>query len=240
MARAAVVVIGGAPPARDVVARLPADRYVIAADSGLDHALALGLHVDALVGDLDSVSAAGRHHAERSGMVIHHHPPDKDATDTELAIELATSTGCDPVIAITGGGERLDHALGALLAFASPRHAEARVELLWGEQHVHVLHGPGRLDLAGDAPDGTIVSLVPVHGDAEDVTTTGLRYPLSHETLPAGTSRGISNIRMGGTATISIGRGTILVISPTPAKPRQPSTPGRPDSPARSVEPEGH
>ena len=43
-----------APAPHGVVARLPADRYVIAADSGLDHALALGLPVDALIGDLDS------------------------------------------------------------------------------------------------------------------------------------------------------------------------------------------
>ena len=91
MARAAVIVIGGSPPPHGVVARLPADRYVIAADSGLDHALALGLPVDALIGDLDSVSDAGRRHAERSGMAIHHFPPDKDTTDTELAIALAIS-----------------------------------------------------------------------------------------------------------------------------------------------------
>ena len=143
MARAAVIVIGGAPPPHGVVARLPADRYVIAADSGLDHALALGLSVDALIGDLDSVSDAGRRHAEHSGMAIHHYPPDKDATDTELAIELAISVGCDPVIGVTGGGERLDHALGALLAFASPELARVRVEVHWEAQHVAVVHGPG-------------------------------------------------------------------------------------------------
>lgn len=215
MARAAVIVIGGAPPPHGVVARLPADRYVIAADSGLDHALALGLSVDALIGDLDSVSDAGRRHAEHSGMAIHHYRPDKDATDTELAIELAISMGCDPVIGVTGGGERLDHALGALLAFASPDHARVRMEVHWDAQHVAVVHGPGRLDL-GTVAHRAIVSLIPVHGGAVDVSTTGLAYPLDHEALPAGTSRGISNVGVGAPASVSIALGTLLVISPTP------------------------
>ena len=217
MARAAVIVIGGSPPPHGVVARLPSDRYVIAADSGLDHALALGLPVDALIGDLDSVSDAGRRRAEHSGTAIHHFPPDKDTTDTELAIELAISMGCNPVIGVTGGGERLDHALGALLAFASPEHAGVRVEVHWDAQHVAVVHGPGRLDL-GTVTQGTIVSLLPVHGGAVDVSTTGLAYPLDRESLPAGTSRGISNLGTGTPAAVSIGLGTLLVISPTPAE----------------------
>ena len=41
---------------------------------------------------------------------------------------------------------------------------------------------------------GEIVSLLPVHGPAEGVTTSGLEYPLHDETLPAGTSRGVSNV----------------------------------------------
>jgi thiamine pyrophosphokinase len=215
------------------VARLPVDRYVIAADSGLDHALALGLRVDALIGDLDSVSDAGRRHAERSGMVIHHYPPDKDATDTELAIELAISMGCDPVIGVTGGGERLDHALGALLAFASPEHARVRVQVHWDAQHLVVVHGPGRVEL-GTVVHGAIVSLLPVHGGAVDVTTTGLAYPLDHEALPAGTSRGISNLGIGAPAAVAIGLGTLLVISPTPGLP----APAEPAEPAESKEPE--
>jgi thiamine pyrophosphokinase len=219
------------------VARLPADRYVIAADSGLDHALALGLAVDALIGDLDSVSDAGRRHAELSGMAIHHYPPDKDATDTELAIELAISMGCDPIIGVTGGGERLDHALGALLAFGSPGHAGVRVEVHWDAQHVAVVHGPGRLEL-GSVAHGAIVSLLPVHGDAADVSTTGLAYPLDHEPLPAGTSRGISNLGTGAPASVSIGLGTLLVISPTPGLPA-PAAPAEPAEPAEPKEPGG-
>jgi thiamine pyrophosphokinase len=66
---------------------------------------------------------------------------------------------------------------------------------------------------------GAVVSLIPVHGGAVEVSTTGLVYPLDHESLPAGTSRGISNLGTGAPAAVSIGLGTLLVISPTPAEP---------------------
>ena len=41
--------------------------------------------------------------------------------------------------------------------------------------------------------EGELVSLLPVGGPAEGVTAQGLRYPLSDETLAAGSSRGVSN-----------------------------------------------
>ena len=51
----ALVFAGGDPLPGDLGERLDRDRFVIAADSGLDHALALGFHTDLVVGDLDSV-----------------------------------------------------------------------------------------------------------------------------------------------------------------------------------------
>ena len=55
-----VVVITGADAIVPAVAqRIPADAVVIAADGALDHALAAGVTPAGLVGDMDSVSAAG-------------------------------------------------------------------------------------------------------------------------------------------------------------------------------------
>lgn len=214
MARTAVIIIGGAAPASGAAERLPADRFVIAADSGLDHARRMGLAVDVVVGDLDSVSCGALREAEAAGVRIERHPPAKDVTDTELAIALAASSGYGHILGITGGGDRLDHALAALHAFATPALADRRVEVYWAEHVVQVVHGPGRLELEADRPAGTLVSLLPLFGPAEGVSTTGLQYPLHGETLPAASGRGVSNVRTGGQACIGIRRGTLLVISP--------------------------
>ena len=46
----------------------------------------------------------------------------------------------------------------------------------------------------------------------EGITTTGLRYPLHHESLPIGTSRGLRNEVVGPSASVTARDGTFLII----------------------------
>lgn len=108
---------------------------------------------------------------------------------------------------------RADHGLAGALLLAAPRYVSVPVlEARLGDAEVHVLHAGRSVDLPG--AEGDLVSLVPVHGAAVGVTTAGLRYPLSGETLPAGTTRGVSNVMVGTIATVTLERGTLLVIRP--------------------------
>jgi thiamine pyrophosphokinase len=212
MQQAFVVVTGGSPPHRGVTAHLPVDRFVIAADSGLDHARRLGLGVDLLVGDLDSVSSAGLAAAENEGVPIERHPTAKDAIDTELALEAAVKRGAERIVVVTGGGDRLDQVLAGLLVLVHPMVQDAVVEAWVGDTYIRALQGPARAEL--DGPADAYVSLVPVHGTAEGIVTDGLRYPLRAEPLPAASSRGISNEFLGGPACVSLERGALLVVVP--------------------------
>ena len=216
MARTAVIVIGGAGIDRRVLAQLPGDRYVVAADSGFDHALTLGLTVDLLVGDLDSISGPGRAAAEAAGTAIERHRPDKDATDTELAVAAALLRGHRHLVGVSGGPRadetRLDHELGGILSFTRPDLGGETVEVWWGPAHLRVVHGPG--SAAVEAAPGRVVSLLPLHGPALGITTAGLRYPLVGETLDPGSSRGISNEVVAPGAGVALQRGTLLIVTP--------------------------
>ena len=209
---AVVVVGGGGDVAQAVRRRLPEGAPVIAADSGADGALALGLHVDVVVGDLDSVTPEGLAEAEAAGARVERHPVDKDATDLALALALArTMVAEDGEIVVVGvEGGRLDHLLAGILALTDP--ANRRVRAYLGRATLHVLHGPGALVLEGEP--GELVTLVPAGGDAEGVRTTGLRFPLHGERLPAGTTRGVSNVVDEPGATVSLDVGTLLVVLP--------------------------
>jgi len=210
----AVVVIGGDPPHPACVDRLPRGAFVVGADSGLDHALGLGLRVDLVVGDMDSVSADALEAARSHGIPIERYPAEKDATDVELAIEAVVGRGYRHIVVVSGNGDRLDHSVGALLGLARPALTETGldIEAWWGGAHVLVLRGPSTRTLSG--PPGSVVSLLPVHGPAIGVTTTNLRYPLHDEDLPAGTSRGISNEFLAGPASVALRSGHLLIMVP--------------------------
>jgi thiamine pyrophosphokinase len=65
---------------------------------------------------------------------------------------------------------------------------------------------------------GQLVSLLPINGRAEGITTQGLKYPLNNETLCPDQTRGISNRLTGTDATITIKKGSLLCIHKTTTK----------------------
>ncbi len=207
-----MIVSGGGAIAAHVVDRLPEHRFVIAADSGLDHAVALGIDVDLVVGDLDSVSTGALREAEQRGVIVERHPVDKDAIDTELAVDAALACGYEHLVIIGSAAGRLDHMLAGTLLLGAPRLVAVRVEAWIGDAYVTPVRAGERVVV--QRAIGTTISLLPVNGDVAGVTTTGLRFPLSDEPLPAATTRGVSNVFATTTATVAVRGGLLLVIVP--------------------------
>jgi thiamine pyrophosphokinase len=210
----AVVFTGGDPPHTGFLARLARPDLVVAADAGLHHARRLGMHVDVVVGDFDSVDAAELQAAEQHGAAIERHPPAKDATDLELALETALRRGATAVTVVGGAGGRFDHFLANTLVLASERFGAlpvaARIEAWIGAAQVIVIRD--RAELQGRT--GELVTLLPVGGPARGVTTQHLRYPLDGEDLPPGTTRGVSNEMLGPHASVELRSGVLLAIRP--------------------------
>jgi thiamine pyrophosphokinase len=196
-----VVVLAGGPDLPHGF-EVPEGARVIAADSGAE----LGVHVDLAVGDFDSISTATLDTID----CVEPYPPEKDATDLELALEAAMREGPSRVLVVGSAGGRLDHLLGSLLLLASEKWAGVEVDALLGGAHVHVVRGTRVL--SGDV--GETISLFAVGGPAEGVTTEGLAYPLAGETLPPDTSRGVSNLFHDAEARITVARGVVLAVRP--------------------------
>ena len=205
-----VVVAGGDPPDPESALAVPLGARVIAADRGLEHALALGLDVEIAVGDFDSASPEAVARAEASGARIERHPAEKDATDLELALDTALALGPKRILVLAGDGGRLDHLLSTLLLLGSSRYETAEIDAFVGGARAHVIRR--EREIQGER--GELVSLLAVHGPAEGVRTEGLAYPLAGETLEPGSSRGVSNVFAANTARISLDRGVLLAIRP--------------------------
>ncbi len=223
-----LVVIGGSAPDPRILTHLaPIDR-VVCADSGFDHALSLGLTIDLLVGDLDSISANGRNHAENMKIEIAIASPDKDLTDTELALSECVARGTTALTLLSGGGDRLDHLLGTTAALASDSLAHLDHLDAWiGRDHL-VITRPGR-PAEIDLPMGHLVSLVPLGGPAHGVRTSGLRWALDGETLRSDRARGVSNETVSRSLSVRLDAGVVAVVVP--------SRLDRSDSPSKGLAP---
>jgi thiamine pyrophosphokinase len=208
MGNVALVFAGGDRPPPRALVGLPPPHAVIAADSGLDHATALGFAVDVIVGDLDSADPAAVDAAVATGTVVERHPEAKDATDLELALLAARTRGCERVVVIGGHGGRLDHFLANALLLASPEFADLQVEARLGDAQVFVVRRDQRLHAAV----GDLCTLLPVGGRASGVRTEGLRFPLCRETLEPGSTRGVSNEFLVPVARVSLDDGVLLAI----------------------------
>ena len=184
---------------------------VIAADRGADNAIALGLTVDLLVGDLDSVS---QETLSACNTVVQH-PVDKDDTDLELALAAAVDIGAGVVTVVTSAGGRFDHALANLLVAASDRWSTLKVDLVVDRARVHVV----RDEVILEGRVGEPVSLLAVGGQVRGVSTTGLRWPLNDARLEAGLGLGVSNEFAQPEASVTVGTGVVLVILPSPEQP---------------------
>jgi thiamine pyrophosphokinase len=208
----ALVLAGGDPVTADLRALLPSADLVVAADGGLAQADALGLSVDVVVGDFDSVKPDDLAAAERAGATVERHPAAKDHTDLELAVIAARDRGATRVVVVGAWGGRVDHELANLLLLASDAYASLRLEVIGARGRVIAVRDS--VEITGAS--GELVTLLAVGGAVTGVRTTGLRYPLHGETLTPGSSRGVSNELVEPVATVTVATGVLLVAVPSP------------------------
>lgn len=210
MAALTVVVLAGGP-APPCAVPLPANATVIAADSGGEVARVLGLDVDLVIGDLDSISPSALERLEQSDVRVESHPADKDTSDLELALAAAVALAPERILVIGGGGGRLDHELGELLLLAGEAYAGVQIDAQLGAAAVHVIRG--KRVLCGET--GELVSLFALQGPATGVETEGLVYPLRRETLVPGSTRGLSNVFVATQACVRLEHGVLLAVRPS-------------------------
>lgn len=208
----ALVLAGGDPPEQSLLAGAENAATVVAADRGVRIARNYGLSIDFLVGDLDSVSTGDVAWAKAEGAEIIEVDKDKDFTDLELALEQAALADVERIVAVGIEGGRIDHALGNWAVLCAPR--AQLVEIATSGGTVVVLHGDAVNTVQLSGQPGDLISILARSGDAEGVTTTGLRWPLEDASLSPTSSLGVSNEFVGEEASVTIQSGTVMIARP--------------------------
>ena len=173
---------------------------------------ALQLSPALLIGDGDSAGAEAWTWAVDQGAKLHSFPPEKDFTDTELALHIVAQNVRDPLVILTAAfGGRLDHLMSTAAVAA---HADIPCVLADERETLLYLRDGETIHITCETFPRAI-SLLPFTEECTGVTTEGLYWELANAQIGSRTSLAVSNVlapeNSAKTFTISIARGVLGV-----------------------------
>ncbi|HBX24464.1 MAG TPA: thiamine diphosphokinase [Desulfotomaculum sp.] len=183
---------------------------IICVDGGAKYAAALKLIPDIIIGDMDSLAHQELDRLASLGAAVREYPPDKDDTDTALAVAEALSGSPEEIIIVGALGTRFDHSLANVHLL--------RVALDWGIQ-ARIINEYNEISLVSphlptvvNGRPGELFSLLPLTEEVTGVNVKGARWPLENATFRIGNPYGVSNRLAAGKVVISLDSGLLLLI----------------------------
>ncbi len=182
--------------------------FIIVVDGALELTHSLHIRPSYIVGDFDTVSEEFLSFYDEN--IILRHPPEKDQTDTELAVEIALSLGCEEIDFLGAIGSRLDHSLANI--FLLQRLLKQEITgVIWDEYNKLYLK-KSSFRLKKKEAKGMFFSLLPLTETVEQVTLTGVKYSVNRRDFYREDTLGISNEIVEEEAIIEFSRGIFIVV----------------------------
>lgn len=207
----AILVCGGTLSAAFFKQVLEANQEaaVFAVDGGLYVTDEAGICPKYLVGDFDTAKQELVKTYEGRTR-IYRHPPEKDATDTQLALELAMELGFDEILLLGATGSRMDHTLANVHMLLTAQKA-GKTACLLDENNRLTLHEKS-FEVNSKDLYGEYLSFLPFAGRVENLTLQGVKYPLRDKLLLPGDSLCISNEAKEEKISVSFTKGLLLML----------------------------
>lgn len=184
---------------------------IIAVDGGLEAAKALGLEPDVIVGDFDTVKKEVlEDYRKKEHIVWDVHQPEKDETDTELALLRAQSIGCDEIVILGATGGRMDHMIGTIHLLFPCLQKGIEAYILDPQNRIYLIDGERHF--RKESLWGNYISFLPLTEEIKGITLTGFKYPLVETDIEIGSSRCISNELEEDEGRITFTDGVLMVV----------------------------
>jgi len=180
------------------------DDICIAADSGYANAKKLGERVNIFVGDRDSYFGEIPSDIETVEL-----KPEKDLTDTQVAVEIALERGADDIIIIGGLTGRLDHTMSNLAILEDAKIRKFHAYIADGRNRVRFIRNDSLLI---GRSGYKYLSIIAADEKVKGVDIKGVKYPLENATLKSNFQYAVSNEIEKNCAFISVRKGGIYVI----------------------------
>lgn len=187
------------------------DDIVVCADGGASNALKMGLLPDVVIGDMDSIKFGVKEKIREKSQKTRYisTSPQKDESDTQLAVEYAMGLRGIKKIMITGAvGDRIDHTLANIILLSSPGLEDIDVRILTDNSDMFIVRKP----VVISGVPGKTITLLSLSPYTYFTGTRGLKYELKEEKLDFSPVRGLSNEFVDKKVKLDIREGTLLVI----------------------------
>ena len=180
--------------------------FTLACDGALNRCVELGIHVDAVVGDLDSVDPEIlATFAREGGEVVEVKNP--NTNDLSKALKVAKTRGATKGVLVGVHDGDPQHAWANMLVCAEQ---DMDLQSLTST-HVYRFFCPGEIYSIEMEPQQTFsLFAVPF---ANNITLTGCAYPMEKAALETG-SHGLHNRSLGPSVEIEFSEGRLLMVHP--------------------------
>lgn len=184
---------------------------VVGVDKGADFLYRHQIIPHAIIGDFDSVDpSVVAFYREQPGVGIREFQPEKDESDTEIAVRMAIKHDLDRLWILGATGTRLDHVMGNLQMLKLALDAGVRAYIV--DSHNKIYLAEKQVSIQKSAQFGKYFSLFAFGGDVEGLCIEGAKYPLQDYYLSSDSSRCVSNEVEAEEVVIRWESGTLLIM----------------------------
>ncbi|SFA74789.1 MULTISPECIES: thiamine diphosphokinase [unclassified Bacillus (in: firmicutes)] len=184
----------------------------IGVDRGVITLLSKGIKPFAAFGDFDSVTESEWNQIENEVEKLSKFKPEKDETDTELALNWAVEQHPKLIRLFGATGGRADHFLAniQLLIHQLNQGHGCEIEMIDLKNSIMVKK-PGEYYIERSA-EKKYISFVPVSLEVNGLTLNGFKYPLKDRHISIGSTLCISNELINDHGTFSFAEGILIVV----------------------------
>lgn len=187
------------------------ESYVIGVDKGVEILYNHQITPSYIVGDFDSLSEEiVRYYREETKVPIREFNPEKDASDTEIAVRLAINIGCKDILILGATGNRIDHLWANVQVLMVAYRAGVQARIMDSHNLIRLIDG--ETHLKKEQAFGSYFSVFPICSVVEEFNIVGAKYPLHHHMLQPCDSLCVSNQIEDEEVIITFPKGIVILM----------------------------
>ncbi|OUP48691.1 thiamine diphosphokinase [Lachnoclostridium sp. An181] len=214
MNKKTVIVSGGTieeEVALPIIEQMGEQDCLIGVDRGMRFLYEHRINPTYMVGDFDSLKPEiVSYYKEETKVPVRTFNPEKDFTDTEIAVQMACQLGYKNILLLGGTGTRLDHVFANIQVLMGAYEKGANAVMLDKYNRISLISG--RTVLKKEDAYGPYFSVFPIKKEIPHFNITGAKYPLKEHTLCQNNSLCVSNEYAKEEVVIDFPEGMVLLM----------------------------